>query len=178
MQARGSSLAVTIAIALVAMASIGGTAGALSAPDRAPCEGDQAVVVGGCPRPTAALPETDEDRVAKWLVERIQNLELYADPVVDFSAEEISAATGVDASRLDLDRIRERVLARLHEASRWGEVRLRIEERDESRAADGDLQKEDDSERSDLDSVRTGGTAVPSASHRSVAPAAAPRLGR
>jgi hypothetical protein len=177
MHARSKFLALPVTVVLAA-AGIGGAAEALPADDRAPCDRNRAVVVGGCPRQTAALPESDEDRVAKWLIDKILNMDLYADPVVDFTASEITAATGVDATRLDLDRIRERVLARLHEASRWGEVRLRFEERDEPRAADDDRRKPSDSDHSEHDSVRTGAAAVPSASHRFVAPAAAPRLVR
>src|SRR5262245_5829141 len=62
----------------------------------------------------AARREADASRVADWLAQRILN-DLAQDDaeLVDISAEEVRAATGVDATRLDLDRLREQVAAKM-----------------------------------------------------------------
>lgn len=147
-------------------------AGAVAVGDRAPCDKNLTETSGACS--VHAQSKSDEERVADWLVERILDVDLTGDPVVDYSAAEIAAATGVDATKLNLDRIRERVQKRLRDASRWGEVRLRVEDVDESRAADDDPV----TTQARPKSQRAGAGAVPSASTRSSMPASPSRTTR
>ena len=63
----------------------------------------------------AARREADESRVAQWLAQRILEDVSDTDPVLDITADEVEAATGVDASTLDPERVRERVATMLRE---------------------------------------------------------------
>jgi hypothetical protein len=62
----------------------------------------------------AASREADASRVADWLAQRIlHDLAENDTEMVDISAEEVRAATGVDATKLDLERLREQVAAKM-----------------------------------------------------------------
>jgi hypothetical protein len=63
----------------------------------------------------AARREADESRVAEWLARRILDDVADASPVLDISAAEVQAATGIDAATLDPDRVRDRVAIKLRE---------------------------------------------------------------
>ena len=66
------------------------------------------------PRASAARALTSEERrVVDWLVDRILHLEPSDAPVVDFSGDLVAAATGIDVAKLDPDRVRSEVVARL-----------------------------------------------------------------
>src|SRR5262245_29547344 len=62
----------------------------------------------------AAKREADASLVADWLAQRIlQDLAQGDADVVDISADEVRRATGVDATNLDLERLREQVAAKM-----------------------------------------------------------------
>jgi len=70
------------------------------------------------PRSMVAARETDESRVADWIVRRILRLAADSGPVVEISPGEVTAATGVDVSRIDAEQVGRQVRERLRELSR------------------------------------------------------------
>lgn len=70
------------------------------------------------PRSLSIAPASDESLVADWIVGRILKLAADSGPVVEISPLEAAAATGVDLSRVDPDRVGRHVRERLRELSR------------------------------------------------------------
>ena len=70
------------------------------------------------PRSIVAARDTDESRVADWIVCRILKLAADSGPVVEISPGEVTAATGVDVSRIDAEQVGRQVRERLRELSR------------------------------------------------------------
>lgn len=105
--------------------------------------------------------EADESRVADWLARRILSDVADTDPVLDISADEVRAATGVDAATLDADRVRNRVAMKLRELAVGPAEAWEPSNPLSSPPADG---------------FQDAPAAVPQPDAKSLAPAPAPRL--
>lgn len=83
--------------------------------DRADVEVVDPATGGGRPESTASSLTADESRVVDWAVEHLLELAGSDAPVIDITAENVAAATGVDVATLDAGKVRDEVTRRLLE---------------------------------------------------------------